>query len=239
MELFQLQNWPLLLVSLGMIACAVIDWWKFKVPNYLTFPLILGGWFLGLLHTCGVHLFEAGVGGIGASLAATLLGFLLLLPLLAINGVGAGDVKMTMGFAAWIGAFFGFTGNELCQGSYVCLWIVLVAFCAGGIIGGILSLFMMAARGAYRQYLQHARIILVDLVTMGSISRIWENAEARKSRWHKLPYGIPLCLGFVGYLLVLPHLASSKQADAEKEARSGALNRPAQVAAVEQGDWSK
>src|SRR5207248_8177277 len=51
MESFFLpQNWPLVVVSLGMIACAVIDWWKFKVPNYLTFPLILSGWLLGFVH---------------------------------------------------------------------------------------------------------------------------------------------------------------------------------------------
>ena len=54
MGLFQVANWPLLLVCLGMIACAVIDWWKLKVPNYLTFPLILGGWLLGALHNFGV-----------------------------------------------------------------------------------------------------------------------------------------------------------------------------------------
>ena len=34
-------------------------------------------------------------------------GFVLLFPMLAIRGVGEGDVKMQMGFAAWVAAYFG------------------------------------------------------------------------------------------------------------------------------------
>src|SRR5437870_9307868 len=152
MDVFLLpQNWPLVFVSLGMIACAVIDWWKFKVPNYLTFPLILSGWLLGLLHNFDVHPFaDGGKGGIGAALAGTFFGFGLLLPMLAIRGVGEGDVKMTMGFGSWVGAFFGFEGS--------CLWIVFYTFCAGAIIGGIISMVMMAVRGEYHKNLEHTRV---------------------------------------------------------------------------------
>ncbi|HZY83345.1 MAG TPA: A24 family peptidase, partial [Gemmataceae bacterium] len=107
---FILNHWPLWFISLAMVAAAVIDGWKLKVPNWLTFPLVLSGWGLGLLHSCGV-LEGTGEGGIGASLAATAIGFALLFPVYAIGGMGAGDVKMTMGFGAWIGAFYGF-GNE-------------------------------------------------------------------------------------------------------------------------------
>src|SRR5437867_3052785 len=164
---FRPANWPLVVVSLGMIACAVIDWWKFKVPNYLTFPLILSGWLLGLFHNFGAHPFgDGGVGGIGAALAGTFFGFGLLFPVLAIRGVGEGDVKMTMGFGSWIGAFFGFERS--------CLWIIFYAFAAGVIIGGILSLVMMAVRGEYHKYQEHTRVIVMDLVTVGSVSKIAE-----------------------------------------------------------------
>src|SRR6266446_4434496 len=81
MKLLTLENWPVLVVCLGMLAAAVIDWWKFKVPNKLTFPLIISGWVLGLANNFGL---EAGQGGVGAA-----------------------HVKMTMGFGSWIGAFFG------------------------------------------------------------------------------------------------------------------------------------
>src|SRR5262245_45329461 len=100
MGLFTLANWPLLFICLAMIVAAVIDGWKLKVPNWLTFPLVLSGWLLGLLHNFDL-LPSTGTGGIGASLAGTALGFALLWPVYAIGGMGAGDVKMQMGFGAW------------------------------------------------------------------------------------------------------------------------------------------
>src|SRR4051812_39772999 len=108
MTLFAPQNWPIIVVSLGMIVAGVIDGWIRKVPNWLTFPLVLTGWLLGLLHTFDVPLdggdrvqmgdivFDTGTGGILASLACSLLGFALLFPLLFIRAMGAGDVKMQM-----------------------------------------------------------------------------------------------------------------------------------------------
>src|SRR5437588_955613 len=92
-----LEIWPVLFVCAGMIACAVIDWWKFKVPNRLTFPLIVSGWLLGLLNLW--HLVPCGgQGGLGEALAGTFLACGLLVPVYAIGDLGAGDVKMTMGF---------------------------------------------------------------------------------------------------------------------------------------------
>src|SRR5258705_9285006 len=95
---FILAHWPLTLVCVVMIVAAVIDWWKFKVPNWLTFPLVISGWLLGLTHNFGLLPESTGIGGIGASLAGTALGFALLFPVYAIGGIGAGDVKIQMGF---------------------------------------------------------------------------------------------------------------------------------------------
>ena len=63
-----------------MIVAAVIDGWKLKVPNWLTFPLVISGWVLGLVHNFGLLTESTGTGGIGASLAGTALGFILLYP---------------------------------------------------------------------------------------------------------------------------------------------------------------
>ena len=82
---FILAHWPLTLVCVAMIVAAVIDGRKLKVPNWLTFPLVLGGWLLGLLHNFDL-LDGTGVGGIGSALAGTAMGFLLLFPILAIGG---------------------------------------------------------------------------------------------------------------------------------------------------------
>jgi prepilin peptidase CpaA len=172
-----------------MIVCAIIDAWKFKVPNVLTFPLILTGWALGVLHDVG--LLEGIRGGIGASLACTALGFVLLLPVYGIGGMGAGDVKMQMGFGAWAGAFFGMTEG---------LKTVLYAFCAAAIIGGILGLLMILIRRQYQRNLANTREIVADLLRAPGLTAVNENAARRKPRLQLLPYGVPLCLGFVGYL---------------------------------------
>ena len=50
MKFFSVEYWPIQFICAGMIAAAVIDWWKFKVPNKLTFPLIFSGWALGLAN---------------------------------------------------------------------------------------------------------------------------------------------------------------------------------------------
>src|SRR5207248_1968778 len=158
MALFTWDKWPLWFVCLAMIVAAVIDGWKLKVPNWLTFPLILSGWVFGLLHNCGT-LPGTGVGGIGAALAGTALGFALLLPVYAIGGMGAGDVKMQMGFGSWIGAFYGLSATDWHPGA---LWIVFCAFCLAAIIGGALALGMIAARGQFRRNLSNTREILGD-----------------------------------------------------------------------------
>ncbi len=193
MSMFTLANWPLLFLCASMVVAAVIDGWKLKVPNWLTFPLILSGWGLGLLHSCGV-LEGTGEGGIGSALAGTALGFALLLPVYAIGGMGAGDVKMQMGFGSWVGAFFG-----LWSGIGVIFW----AFAVAVIIGGVLALAMIIVRGQYRRNLDNTREIVSDLFGTKSVGEVADKAKVRKPRLQLLPYGIPLCLGFVGYLIYL------------------------------------
>ncbi len=191
MEFFEWSYWPIWVVCGGMIAAAIIDWWKFKVPNKLTFPLIISGWVLGLANNFGL---EAGVGGIGSALAGTFLGLAVLLPIYAIGGMGAGDVKMTMGFGSWIGAFYGLPQ---------CLGIIFWAFCTGTIAGGIIAMAMILLRGQYGKNILHVKEIVGDLFAAQSLGDIADKANKRRSRWHRLPYGVPLCIGFLGYLFFL------------------------------------
>ena len=188
---FFLNHWPLWFISLAMIVAAVIDGRQLKVPNWLTFPLVLSGWALGLLHTCGLFTAWTGTGDLWAALAGAALGFLLLFPVYAVGGMGAGDVKMQMGFGAWVGAFYG-----MWSGLYVIFW----AFCLAVIIGGVLAVVMMLARGQIRQNLANARAIVGDLLAPTKLGTAAEKAARRKPSLQLLPYGIPLCLGFLSFL---------------------------------------
>lgn len=203
MGMFTVDKWPLVFVSAAMIVMAIVDGWKFKVPNRLTFPVILGGWALGLAYDLSTV--PAGTTDHGSRLAAsllgTLVGFLLLLPLLLIKGVGEGDVKMQMGYGSWIGAYFGLYPGA--NNSPSALEIIFYGFCAGVIVGGVLGFAMIVAQRQFRTNLENAREILTDLATSDSIGAIADKATARKPRLKLLPYGIPLGIGFVGYLLYL------------------------------------
>jgi prepilin peptidase CpaA len=193
------ENWPVVAICIGMIAAAVIDWWKFKVPNKLTFPLIVAGWLLGLAINFGwVNAYLGEGGGFGPAFAGTFLGLALILPIYVIGGMGAGDCKMTMGFGSWVGAFFGYEPG---------MWIIVMAFCAGVIVGGIIGAAMIALRGNFRQNANHVREIMGDFVSGNGLGEIADRANKRRPRWHRLPYGVPLCIGFLGYLIWIFEIA--------------------------------
>lgn len=186
---------PLAVISFGMLLAAFIDGWAFKVPNWCTLSLVLSGWVIGLFHDLSIPI-DQGVGGIGSSMLCTLIGFLLLGPLLAISGMGQGDVKMTMGFGAWVGAYFG---------GRLSFEILAISFCIGAVVGGVFGLIMMVLRRKFSQNASNFREIFTDLrvlVTQGP-SQAAARGYSRRSRWDKLPYGVPLCVGFLGYLWYL------------------------------------
>ena len=205
-----LAHWPLWFICAAMIAAAVIDGWKLKVPNWLTFPIILSGWALGLTHDLGWLPESTGAGGFGAALAGTFLGMGLLLPLYVIGGVGGGDVKMQMGFGAWAGAFFGTGGTTEAAGMHPLhgLGVVFWAFVFGAIVGGLFGLCMILIRRQFGANASMVREIGRDLklFATGNVGVASQRASDRRQVWVKLPYGIPLCVGFLlylGYMLVL------------------------------------
>jgi len=38
------ENWPIWVVTITLIVAAVIDGLQLKVPNWITFPMIVSGW---------------------------------------------------------------------------------------------------------------------------------------------------------------------------------------------------
>jgi prepilin peptidase CpaA len=194
---------PLVVVCAGMVLAAFIDGWCLKVPNWVTLPLILSGWMLGLLHSCGVSP-DGGTGGLGLALFGTGLGFVLLFPMLAIGGVGAGDVKMQMGFGAWAAAFFGTGATTAAAGMDPLhgLGVVFWAFVFGAVVGGAFGLVIILLRRQFGANASMVRQIGQDLklFATGNIDVATHRALERRKVWVKLPYGIPLCVGFLLYL---------------------------------------
>ncbi|MCS7161180.1 MAG: A24 family peptidase [Gemmatales bacterium] len=168
-----------------LVVGAALDCWQLRVPNWLTFGMMLSGLVLGAI--------SSGWSGLWASLMLLGWGFLLLWPLYAIGGMGAGDVKLQMGFGAWVGALYG-----LREG----FWIVFYGFCLAAIIGGILALGVMIWHRRWRDYRENVRQIANDFASAQSLSQGSGQRLQRKPRTLLLPYGLPLCLGFLCYLFL-------------------------------------
>ncbi len=171
-----IENWPVWTVTLFLILAAVIDGFELKVPNWLTFPMIITGWIYS------VWVGDPWYVGLGWSLVGMAVGLLLLLPMYAIGGMGAGDVKLLAGVGAWVHATHTF-----------------YAFCATAIVGAILAIAMVLFRRAWRKHANQFWMILGEILTIRDPNQLSEIAAQRKSKMLLLPYGIPIAIGSIAY----------------------------------------
>ena len=171
------ENWPVWLVAATLVVAAVIDGYLLKVPNWITFPMIIGGWIYSA--TWGE---PAGWEGLGYSLLGTAVGLGLLLPLYAIGGMGAGDVKLLAGVGAWVGGT-----------------VTLHSFCVSALVGGAIALAMVCYRRSWRKHRDQFVSICNEIVTVRDPDQLSSIAAERKSSMLLLPYGIPLAIGTIAY----------------------------------------
>jgi prepilin peptidase CpaA len=164
----------MVVLSAVLILAAVIDGWKLKVPNWLTYSLIVAGW-------C-VSAWSSGWEGFGQSLLGAVLGLALLMPLYAVGGMGAGDVKLLAGIGAWVGPA-----------------TVFYAFCVSAIVGAVLAVLMVLVRGEVRKHLDNLRLITCEFWVIRNPRELAAIAAARKPTMMLLPYGIPIAIGTISY----------------------------------------
>ena len=162
-------------VCVFVVVAAIIDGVALKVPNWLTFPMIILGWVAGACFF--------GWWGLVASLIGTGIGLLLLLPLYAIGGMGAGDVKLLAGVGAWMGVQH-------------TIW----AFIYGVVIGAFLAIFLAAWRKRLREFFLSMLSIAWEILLIRNPATLARLAKERKPNAILLPYGIPIALGCVTYL---------------------------------------
>lgn len=174
------ENWHVWLVSLILIVAAWIDGTKLKVPNWITFPMIISGW----IYSCAAFAMagDPWYVGLGWSLLGTAIGIVLLLPAYAIGGMGAGDVKLLAGVGAWVYGTATFYG-----------------FCATAIIGAAIAVGMVVYRRAWEKHSNQFQSILSEIVTVRNPEELATIAAERKSSMLLLPYGIPIAIGCIFY----------------------------------------
>jgi Flp pilus assembly protein protease CpaA len=189
-NLEQITEWlPGLIVLVAVTAGAVIDFRHFRLPNRLTFPLILSGI---IWHTAA-----GGVSG----LALTLIGLTMaaLPPLLMFlkGGMGAGDVKLMAGIGAWMGWEFS-------------MYVLIAAGLLGGVCG-ILFRFFRSGVSETLPALHSAKSNSAELTAGHQLDdqeapedliRAALNSPAGRSQL--LPFGVMIALGTLLLIAIDP-----------------------------------
>lgn len=171
------ENWPIWVVTITLVVAAVIDGLKLKVPNWITFPMIVSGW----IYSATLSPY-AGWEGLTYSLIGTVVGLALLLPAYAIGGMGAGDVKLLAGVGAWV---WGTT--------------TLYAFAVSAVIGGIIAVLMVLAGKNWSKHQSQFWMIANEILTVKDPEKLATIAAERKPTMMLLPYGIPIAIGTIAY----------------------------------------
>ena len=171
------ENWPIWLVTVTLVVAAVIDGLQLKVPNWLTFPMIVSGWVYSSVLS-GYPWWE----GLLYSLLGTSVGLLLLLPAYAIGGMGAGDVKLMAGIGAWV-------------------WggVTIYAFAFSALVGGVIAVCMVLSRRAWNKHHQQFWMIWHEISSIQDPEKLSAIAAKRKPAMLLLPYGIPIAIGTIAY----------------------------------------
>ena len=149
------------------VLAGVIDFRTHKIPNWLTVPAVLSGILLRSLL--------GGWAGAKASLEGLALGLALLLPLVLLRALGAGDWKL-MGA---VGAFLG---------------PVLFLFVLFGsiMVSGLMAMVEMARTKRVKETFRNMMVLVRGFVTFG----LRKNPEISldNPRLMKLPFGVAVAV---------------------------------------------
>lgn len=163
------------LIALVVVAAAY-DLRFRRIPNWLN--------LLGLITGFGINMLLFGWQGLGAALLGFLCALLVYVPLYLIRGMGAGDVKLMAAVGAIVGPRH---------------WIVI--FLVTAILGGVVSLAVIALKRRFHQTLLNLAVIGAELLRFRVPFSSEERLDIRHEEALRLPHAAVIAGGSIAYLL--------------------------------------
>lgn len=172
-----------LLMCLPMLAllcwAAATDWSRRRIPNWLTFSLILTGLAQGATTAATV--------GVGGSMLGILVGFLLTFVFFAAGAMCGGDVKLLTGVGAWLGP-----------------WGVLQVFAVEAVVGMVQAIVQAAAQKRLGTVMRNSAVLAGTMACgagdAGVASLPDPGAGDDRVVKQMLPYSVPVLVATVAVL---------------------------------------
>jgi prepilin peptidase CpaA len=162
-------NQTVWLLTLAFTVCAGwLDSRTRRIPNWLTVP--------GLLAGIGLHSIFNGWPGTLTALEGAGLGLLILLPLVLLRALGAGDWKLMGAIGALLGPAM--------------LWLVLLA---SVFAAGVIAAFLVIRARRVRETLRNMGMLITGFLTFGL--RAPSDISLDNPRLLKLPFGVAAAIG--------------------------------------------
>ena len=170
------EHWPIWLLSVILVVAAIIDGWMLKVPNWLTFPLIISGWvysavFFGWADSPG-------------ALAERPSGSPCCCPPTPSAGWGPATSS------CWPASALG-SGERRRS----------TPFASPPSLAEVIAIGMVLIRGQWRHHYNQFKLILMEIMIIRDPETLSTIAAERKSSMRLLPYGIPITLGTITYFV--------------------------------------
>lgn len=172
-------TWLDMLLLVLVVSAAMIDLAIRKIPNLL----LLGSWCGALGLYCSA---TAPAAAIGTALGGALIGFALFLPLYALRGMAAGDVKLM----ATVGLFLGPADTV-----YACI----LTWCVGGVMALVIILFTRRWSAAYANLRD---LLLPILLRLGPPA---PGSTPTRNSVGSMPYGLAIALSTLWVLAQRHH----------------------------------
>ena len=154
-----------------LIVAAASDLRSRRIPNWLTFTMILSGIVVNVA-TLGPTTF-------GQAIFGFLAGFALMLMLYLLGAVAGGDVKMMVGIGAWLGPE-----------------AVLKVFLVQALVGAVIVMTQAIAQRRGRILIRNSAVLAMNLAHVGDVgvNHVRDTGQASRSVDRPLPYAVPVLI---------------------------------------------